>query len=117
MKLFIMLTIALISLCTANPPKTELRILPQIDGGSYIVHKIKGTEIRDGVEVDFYTDGKVKVITNYENGKVNGIWLRLNRDGSTCFKMQFINDTPIGAKLCANGASGDFYTMSCGCDE
>ena len=117
MKFIILLSIVSISLCSANPPKTELRILPSFLGGSYIVHKIKGTEIRDGVEVDFYTNGKVKVIVNYENGKANGVWLRLNRDGSTCFRMQFINDNPVGLKYCSNGASGDFYTMSCGCDE
>src|SRR5574343_1246423 len=82
MKRIILLSIVLISLCSANPQKTELHILPSlIDGSSYIVHKIKGTELRDGVEVDFYTDGKVKSIVNYENGKVNGVWLRLNQDG------------------------------------
>jgi len=101
----------------SNPMKTELQVLSASDGGFYFVHKIKGTEIRDGVEVDFYKNGKVKTIVNYENGKVNGIWLRLNRNGSTCFRVPFINDIPITLKVCNNGSSGDFYTFSCGCDD
>lgn len=96
--------------------RTELQVLASFDGGFYYVHKIKGIEVRDGVEVDFYHNGKVKTITNYENGKVNGVWLRLNKNGSVCFMTRFINGYPIELKHCSNGKIGDFYDISCGCD-
>lgn len=97
---------------------TELRIKTSVIAGesNYIVHKIKGTEIRDGVEIDFYDDLKIKAICNYENGKANGIWLRYNRNGELCFSMEFINDKPTRQKICINGNMGDFYTFECGCD-
>lgn len=127
------LTIFMISICFAacsnfeevtehnsqsvrNIPKTEFSKQSSVFGGFYIVHKIKDTEIRDGVEVDFYNDGKVKTIINYENGSIHGIWIRLNRDGTTCFRMIFDNDKPVGNKVCNNGKIGDFYTLECGCD-